>query len=133
VVFGFESLSLLFFEHQRNDFLRAKGVVVLEKGHHSINVSYDDFAFVGDQCCLTLDFVFALWIMTTFYTLLTSLSCTYMMKGFTSPTHMAVQLILNGDGSTVVRLCNQEVVSSSPTCVMGTFKFVRWIDRLPGI
>jgi hypothetical protein len=34
------------------------------------------FAFVGGPCCLTLDFVFALWIMITFYTLLTSLFCT---------------------------------------------------------
>jgi hypothetical protein len=32
-------------------------------------------AFVGGPCCLTLDFVFALWIMITFYTLLTSLFC----------------------------------------------------------
>jgi hypothetical protein len=33
------------------------------------------FAFVGGPCCLTLDFVFALWFMITFYTLLTLLFC----------------------------------------------------------
>jgi hypothetical protein len=33
------------------------------------------FAFVGDPCCPTLDFVIAFWIMITFYTLLTSLFC----------------------------------------------------------
>jgi hypothetical protein len=33
------------------------------------------FAFVGGLCCPTLDFVFAFWIMITFYTLLTSLFC----------------------------------------------------------
>jgi hypothetical protein len=29
------------------------------------------FAFVGRLCCPTLDFVFAVWIMITFYTMLT--------------------------------------------------------------
>jgi hypothetical protein len=33
------------------------------------------FAFVVGSCCLTLDFVFALWIMLTFDILLTSLFC----------------------------------------------------------
>jgi hypothetical protein len=33
------------------------------------------FAFFGGPCCLTLDFLFAIWIMITFYTLLTSLFC----------------------------------------------------------
>jgi hypothetical protein len=33
------------------------------------------FAFVGGPCCPTLDFVIALWIMITVYTLLTSLFC----------------------------------------------------------
>jgi hypothetical protein len=33
------------------------------------------FAFVGGPCCPTLDFVIVFWIMITFYTLLTSLSC----------------------------------------------------------
>jgi hypothetical protein len=33
------------------------------------------FAFVGDPCCPTFNFVIAIWIMITFYSLLTSLFC----------------------------------------------------------
>jgi hypothetical protein len=33
------------------------------------------FAFVGVPCCPALDFVFAFWIMITFYTMLMSLFC----------------------------------------------------------
>jgi hypothetical protein len=33
------------------------------------------FAFVGGPCCSAFDFVFAFWIMTTFYTMLISLFC----------------------------------------------------------
>jgi hypothetical protein len=32
-------------------------------------------AFVVGPCCLTLEYIFALWIMITFYMLLTSLFC----------------------------------------------------------
>jgi hypothetical protein len=33
------------------------------------------FAFVGGPCCFKLNFLFALWIMITFYTLLTPIFC----------------------------------------------------------
>jgi hypothetical protein len=32
-----------------------------------------NFTFVGGPCCLAFDFVFDIWIIITFYTLLTSL------------------------------------------------------------
>jgi hypothetical protein len=42
-----------------------------------------NFAFIGGPCCPTLDFVFVVWIRSTFYTLLTLLFCTlqcYIIK-----------------------------------------------------
>jgi hypothetical protein len=37
------------------------------------SMTYDPtFAFLGSPCCSALDFVFALWITITFYTVLTS-------------------------------------------------------------
>jgi hypothetical protein len=59
--------------------------LILTKAHTGCDRSAEDayspmapdatFAFVGGQCCLTIDFVFAIWIMITFYTLLNSLFC----------------------------------------------------------
>ena len=42
---------------------------------HSSAAPDPAFAFVGGTCCPTLEFVIALWIMITFYTLLPSLFC----------------------------------------------------------
>jgi hypothetical protein len=42
---------------------------------HSFATPDPTFAFVGGPCCPTLDFAIAFWIMTAFYTLLTSLFC----------------------------------------------------------
>jgi hypothetical protein len=52
-----------------------------------------NFAFVGGLCCLTLDFVFAIWILITFYTLLTSLFCIYTRSIVTGLRRKVVECI----------------------------------------
>jgi hypothetical protein len=54
------------------------GCVRLAEDAYSSMAPDPTFAFVRCVCCLTLDFVFALWIIITFYTLLTSLFCISM-------------------------------------------------------
>jgi hypothetical protein len=59
--------------------------LISTKAHGGCDLSAEDayfsmalsitFAFVGSPCCPTLDFVIALWIIITFYTLLTLLFC----------------------------------------------------------
>jgi hypothetical protein len=54
---------------------QASGECLLLRGTWSFT-----FAFVGGLCCLTLDFVFALWIMIAFCTLLTSLGFLFVFS-----------------------------------------------------
>jgi hypothetical protein len=94
------------------------------------------FAFVGGPCCLTHDFVFAIWIMIMFYTLWTSLFCIpkikLQLKSATLLTSHGYMYILTGNNQINVTVCLSIFTAASVVHIMETariFKFETVVDN----